>query len=173
MRKVSILSILLIAGLVVGLAGNAAVAEVDFGGGDDGELDFSANTVLKMRIKSGAQVDLGSINPQEDINIFKKDGGAYNNSLIQVVSNQGWEVQVTNMDVTSAPSGQYNTSTITDAMLVKLDDSTSGENLSITGIKGQKEFKVNYGWNAISNEDIGDMPQGSYTLEISYTASTN
>ena len=171
MRKVSILSLLLVAGLVVGLAGNVALAE-NFDGGNDSKLDLKANGVLKMRVKSGDQVNLGNINPQEDTNVFK-NGQAYNNSVIQVVSNQPWQVTVSNEEVTSAPSSQYDGGTITDALLVKLADSTEGANTSHSGLKGQKEFDVNYGWDAMTDSEVGDMPKGSYTLQVTYTVSTN
>jgi len=173
MRKLSILSILLVAGLVVGLAGNAALAaDESFDGGNNSELDLTANSVLKMRVKSGDKINLGSFDPQEDTKIFK-NGSAYNNSLIQVVSNQDWEVSVSSQEVVDSPNSNYNGNTITDAFLVKLDSSGDSESLSTTGSKGNKEFDVNYGWDAMTDDEIGDMPKGSYTLKVEYTISVN
>ena len=176
MRKVSILSILLVAGLVVGLAGNVALAaEESFNGGNDSELTLSTNTVLKMRVKSGDSVSLGNISPQESTSVFTEpEGSSDADSTIQVVSNRGWQVQVDTQEVTEAPSSNYNSDTITDALLVKLKDYSSGtDQLSRTGGKGQETFPVKYGWDAMTDSEVGDMPNGDYTLKVTYTVSTH
>lgn len=164
MRKLSLLSILLVAGLVVGLAGNVALA--DWGEDASSTAELETNGVMKMRVESGESVTLGSFNPQNDQNFDQED----DKTTIKVVSNKGWEV-TSDDSVTEGPDGddEYTGSTITDHFLVKKDGSDDGN--AANGEKGSHTFDVEYGWDALSNSEMGDMPDGEYTIEITYTIS--
>lgn len=167
MRKTSLLSILLVLGLIVSLVGTVGLADPEkpqavspidtLSGGQNAYMRFDQPSIVILRITGGSNIGLGSFDPRND-----HDFG-YTTSL-KVISNTDWSLS-TSEEVTNAPSDADKTF-IKDHFVVSPDQDS--------GSRGVAEFGASYSWDKLSAENLTKMPQGdNYTVQITYTVSTN
>ncbi len=168
MRKFSLISTVLVLGLLIGLAGVDGMAASKT---ENIELTRS-NGSLKLKVHSPVSYDGSSFDPTSSVD--------FGTTTLKVISGgtPNWQLSVDSgyPKVTGSPSVAEK-SEILKKFDVSINSSNSdgtinAQNNNATGGTGAYFVDYDYTWDAMSEENAAEyMPNGTYTITISYTVS--
>jgi len=172
MRKLSLLSTMLVVGLVIGLVGSVAFSAEQ--GASDNFTLTRKNGGITFRVSDGAS-DIADFKPTSDTDLGSTE--------LEVFSTKNgkttWTVSVDGVSIISSPSGS-NDSKVLEAFGYEIDPDAPGSITideamdTATGRNGKKNIIYNYSWSPMSKSDAAEyVPSGDYTIEVSYTLTSN
>lgn len=174
MRKLSLLSTMLVVGLMIGLVGSVAFI--------GNAADDSHNVTLN---RNGDGLTLEVTSDDLDIQDFDPtDGSSLNGESAQLEvhstlnGNTTWTLSVDSVSVSDMPAGA-DADSITSAFGYDLDDTDLHERLTAAGneVEGKNGkfsgITYNYSWDNMSDGDAAaNMPEGTYELQVTYTVTS-
>ena len=182
MRKLSLLSTMLVVGLVIGLVGSTVVigeGATDTNN-DQFELTRTGGGITLSVANNGGASDVTDFDPSKNYN-SSSTAGVLASTDLEVFStlngNSTWTLSVDSVTVTDSPAGAIE-STVTSNFDYVVDTGNLAGNLipgtnnkTVSGGNGRSAITYNYTWNSISGDTLADVPDGKYEIKVEYTVS--